>query len=73
MIIEYLYPVMIIVCLAFGIALLIACHFWFKHLFWNTVHRIDKLSDRGIFWIIDKIMGCKGKVIMKDTEALNVK
>ena len=54
MLVELLYPIAIIVLLVDIVAIIAITSFWWTY--W-----VRELPDRMLFWIVDKLMGCKGE------------
>jgi len=54
MLVELLYPIAIIVLLIDIVAIIAITSFWWTY--W-----MRELPDRALFWIVDKLMGCKGE------------
>ena len=68
MLIEFIYPVVAFVLVLVSVLLSIGMWFWWKHQFWSVVNWLDRVSDDGMYWIIDRIMGCKGEMIKPEED-----
>jgi len=62
MIIEFLYPFILLILIFTVISLSIGLWFWYKHKLWELIDKLEEWNDRIFYWAMDKIMGCKGEI-----------
>ena len=69
--IEFIYPIIVGLCLGVAVIITSLVWVWHRHSFREAVLRLDSLQDMAFCWLLDVLLGCKSEVVIKDSRVLN--
>ena len=57
---EYVYPVTLLCTMVLGVLISMVMWMWYKDVIYRMGEWYIRTMDRVVYWMLDKLFGCKG-------------